>query len=183
MQRTTKHYYVYTLAYPDGEIFYVGKGIGDRVNAHERDAKAGNCLCRKCIIIRKIWGSGKNVKVEIVVDGLTSGEALHEERKLIGELSQVTDLCNRTLKSRRTEVARTISDMPMDEAMAAINQMRVSEKQRKQIINQWVTGRMPELQQRWRTARQQHWGDKAAVIEREIEAINAMIGNVFQNSF
>jgi hypothetical protein len=183
MQRTAKHYYVYTLAYPDGAVFYVGKGAGDRINTHERDARAGNCLCRKCIIIRKIWKSGKKVKAEIVVSALSSSEALQEERRLIGELSQVTDLCNKTLKNPRIDVVRTIGDMPLDEAMAAIKQMRVSENQRKRIINQWVTGRMPELQQRWRTARQQHWYDRAATIEQEIEAINAMIGNVFQNSF
>ena len=34
----TKKYYVYTLAYPYGEVFYVGKGIGDRLHRHEYEA-------------------------------------------------------------------------------------------------------------------------------------------------
>jgi hypothetical protein len=178
-----KQYYVYTLAYPDGAVFYVGKGIRSRIYAHEREARNGDCLCQKCIIIREIWKSGKNVKREFVLEGVSSREALHCERKLIGELSQLANLCNKRGKGTRTEITKTIFDMPIDAVMSAIKQMRISEKQRRQLVSQWVTARMPELQQRWRTARQQHWHDKAAEIEREIEAINAMIGNVFQNSF
>jgi len=37
-----EEHYVYTLAYPesmDGYVFYAGKGVGDRINHHETEAK------------------------------------------------------------------------------------------------------------------------------------------------
>ena len=32
-------FYVYTLAYPDGKVFYVGKGSGYRIDQHEMEAR------------------------------------------------------------------------------------------------------------------------------------------------
>lgn len=176
-------YYVYTLAYPDGKVFYVGKGSKSRIRDHEREAKSGNCVCRKCIIIRGIWKSGREVKQEVVLEATSSQDALRHERRLIGELSALTDLCNKNHKVPRSEVVKTVFDMPLDDAMSAINQMRLSEKQRKQLIDRWASARLPELRQRWKTARQQHWYDRVAEIEREIESINVMVGNVFQITF
>lgn len=34
-------FYVYTLAYPDSKVFYVGKGTGKRIDDHEREARKG----------------------------------------------------------------------------------------------------------------------------------------------
>lgn len=53
-------YYVYTLAYPDGTVFYVGKGQGKRIEAHEREARQGK-KSHKCNTIRKIWTNGDQV--------------------------------------------------------------------------------------------------------------------------
>ncbi len=33
-----KTYYVYTYAYPDGVIFYIGKGTQGRIDDHELEA-------------------------------------------------------------------------------------------------------------------------------------------------
>src|SRR5260370_4271955 len=70
-----KKYYVYTLAYPDGTIFYVGKGTGKRVHMHEQFAarsdemiKRLNLNSRKCSIIREIWNSNGQVKKDIVYE-------------------------------------------------------------------------------------------------------------------
>jgi hypothetical protein len=52
MQAETKKYYVYTLTYSDEKVFYVGKGVGQRIVAHEREAKTG-CACDKCKAIRE----------------------------------------------------------------------------------------------------------------------------------
>lgn len=52
--------YVYVLTYPDGHIFYVGKGIGYRIARHEQDARNGD-TSEKCNIIREIWARGQQV--------------------------------------------------------------------------------------------------------------------------
>ncbi len=68
----TKKYYVYTLAYPNGEVFYIGKGTGDRLHQHEYEAaRSGKEASyyynnpEKHAIIREIWAQGKQVKAEI----------------------------------------------------------------------------------------------------------------------
>lgn len=59
-----KHYkwYVYELINPiDGKTFYIGKGSGARVNAHEKEALKGVCS-EKCNKIRDIWSLGFEIK-------------------------------------------------------------------------------------------------------------------------
>lgn len=55
-------YYVYELRDPRcGSTFYVGKGKGNRINAHEIEAFAGR-QSRKCDRIRQIAAAGFNVE-------------------------------------------------------------------------------------------------------------------------
>jgi hypothetical protein len=55
-------YYVYTLAYPDGTVFYVGKGTGRRMYQHEGDAfSAFPVNPGKAAVIRDIIDSGQEV--------------------------------------------------------------------------------------------------------------------------
>ncbi len=70
-----KKYYVYTLAYPDDIVFYVGKGQDDRIDRHEHDAcrsdeaiKSRYLNLEKCQVIRTIWEQGKQVKKNIVFE-------------------------------------------------------------------------------------------------------------------
>lgn len=60
-------YYVYTLAYPDGAVFYVGKGQKNRIHEHEYEARTGKTANpHKVNVIRKIWaGGGEVVKEKI----------------------------------------------------------------------------------------------------------------------
>lgn len=54
-------YYVYELFDPETDlVFYVGKGTGNRIDAHELEAKAGR-VSRKCQTIRDIHS--KELKV------------------------------------------------------------------------------------------------------------------------
>lgn len=46
------------------EVFYVGKGVRDRIEAHEKEAKSGSDH-QKCVVIREIWASGHSVKRKI----------------------------------------------------------------------------------------------------------------------
>lgn len=46
-------WYVYELLTPDGDVFYVGKGSGKRIDAHEKEALKGVCS-KKCNKIRSL---------------------------------------------------------------------------------------------------------------------------------
>lgn len=76
--------YVYTLAYPDGTVFYIGKGQGNRIHAHEIEARKGK-LSRKCDVIREIWLNGGEVVKEVVKDHMTDNEAALLESKTLQE--------------------------------------------------------------------------------------------------
>jgi len=77
-----KTWYVYTYAFPDGTVFYVGKGNHARIDDHEREARNG-CDCDKCRIIRQIWKSGHPVQKRIVFETFVEAEALVQEHSLI----------------------------------------------------------------------------------------------------
>lgn len=54
-------YYVYQLIDPrDSLPFYIGKGTGNRINQHEKEAKA-NIDSKKCEVIREIESLGLSV--------------------------------------------------------------------------------------------------------------------------
>ncbi len=75
-------YYVYIYAYPDGCVFYVGKGRGSRINDHERDAR-NDVQSDKCIIIRSIWEQGGQVLKRKLYTNLSEQDALAIEAVLI----------------------------------------------------------------------------------------------------
>lgn len=80
--------YVYVLVDPrDGAPFYVGKGTGDRMYAHEREARrlvVNNSA--KALRIRQILDAGFTVEARVIVEGLTSAQAYRHERALIAQL-------------------------------------------------------------------------------------------------
>lgn len=76
--------YTYRLRRPSGEVFYIGKGTGNRIDMHEREARRG-VQSRKCDIIREIWASGEQIIKEKVHENLPSGIAYALEQRLIKE--------------------------------------------------------------------------------------------------
>lgn len=90
---TTEHY-VYVLARPNGRVFYVGKGQGNRIMAHERKAR-GDCRCHKCNVIRKIWRDGGEVQRYTVFTTSDEQAAFAYERELIAFYGR-KNLCNQT---------------------------------------------------------------------------------------
>ncbi len=95
-----KHFYVYTLAYPDGNVFYVGKGsvksrksLRDRIEDHEVEARQG-VQSPKCDIIRKIWAQGLEIQKPIVYETDSEEEVLRYEYALITLMSGNGNLTN-----------------------------------------------------------------------------------------
>lgn len=88
--------YVYMLAYPEsmgGAPFYVGKGIGDRINHHEEEARSG-VQSRKCGVIRETWGNGEEVSKTILAFFDTKLEALRYEASLIDSMEGLSNVAS-----------------------------------------------------------------------------------------
>jgi uncharacterized protein len=63
-------YYVYLLRDPrDGKVFYVGKGVANRVFAHALDALDEQGAGEKLDRIRAIRAEGKSVRYELLRGG------------------------------------------------------------------------------------------------------------------
>jgi hypothetical protein len=81
-------FYVYGLYYPEnmgGRCFYVGKGQGNRIHDHEREAKG---LMKeynpyKCNVIRKIWAKGEQIQKIKLAHFLIEEDAFAYETALI----------------------------------------------------------------------------------------------------
>jgi hypothetical protein len=81
--RGDKPFYVYVLHRPDGEPFYVGKGVGDRCLHHEAEARTTRRLTHKLNVIRALHRRG--LGVHYALDSFHDDEvaALARERELI----------------------------------------------------------------------------------------------------
>lgn len=77
-------YYVYALYRADAvEPFYIGKGKGDRINHHERAARAGRRYPGTAPIIRQIWAGGGAIRCVKIVEHLAEVDAYEIETDLI----------------------------------------------------------------------------------------------------
>jgi uncharacterized protein len=78
------HSYVYIYADPrTDEIFYIGKGVGNRVFSHLDEAEKSDRDSEKVRKIGDIWQAGLDVIVRIHRHGMTPDQALHVEASLI----------------------------------------------------------------------------------------------------
>lgn len=87
--------YVYILKDPsNGEIFYVGKGKGDRINSHGLEAQEGDKMSKKVERIREITASGRESELIIQRHGLKSKQAFEIESAVIDLLKSNGTLTN-----------------------------------------------------------------------------------------
>lgn len=75
--------YVYALGHPDFGLFYIGKGKGTRLRAHELEALDSDRETAKLDILRKLQAEGKTPTRFLVTSGLTADEAYNLESILI----------------------------------------------------------------------------------------------------
>ena len=85
-------YYVYGLIDPrTNQIFYIGKGTGNRVFEHEKESMNSlNSGKLKLKIISEINALGLDVKKIIINSNLTETEAFEEEAALINAFNYVS---------------------------------------------------------------------------------------------
>lgn len=80
-------YYVYVLRDPrDGQVFYVGKGLGARIFSHAREAERHGERA-KLERIRSIVTTGQSVEHLVVRSGLSEHESFVVEQAVIDALS------------------------------------------------------------------------------------------------
>lgn len=101
---TARRHYVYTLSYPDGRVFYVGKGRGDRILDHEAQAKRG-VKSEKCDIIRDIWRQGGEVVKRKVAFFESDEEAQVYEQALISSLGGLTNIAPGSSRIKAVKVS------------------------------------------------------------------------------
>lgn len=87
-------HYVYLLCEPGesgspGTPFYVGIGRGNRLFAHEIDARDENLDSLKLRIIRKIWSEHKSVVR--VIDSIHPAEPWDREEELINQIGLLSE--------------------------------------------------------------------------------------------
>lgn len=85
-------FYVYLLSDPDtGEVFYVGKGKGNRVFQHFKE-KESNAKTRR---ISEILKSGKEPKIEILIHGIEDEMTVKKIEASVIDLLDKANLTNR----------------------------------------------------------------------------------------
>lgn len=96
-------HYVYAYVDPrDGEVFYIGKGIGPRATAHLTDNSESQKVCR----IKDIQSAGLEPRIDIIAYGLRDEqEAFRVEAALI-ELVGLKNLTNKVHGSGASEYPR-----------------------------------------------------------------------------
>lgn len=179
-----KRFVVYTLARPSGRIFYVGKGVLRRPQQHITEARMGECICRKCKIIREILKTGREVKIDYVFETDDEREAYNKETELIEQLSKTVHLCNK--KQNRNykhgpPPPKYFDEMSASEVEEYLAILDISKAQRARIKNEWIQIRLGQLKRDLLRYRLEGKRDRVAAIRMEIEALSASIGQVRQN--
>jgi len=95
LAKDLKPYYVYELVDPrDGQVFYIGKGLGARAFQHELEAKNQSIETEKTKIIREIENTSMRVAVRVIGRYETEAQAFAVEATLIHWVYGLDNLTN-----------------------------------------------------------------------------------------
>jgi hypothetical protein len=98
-------FYTYTLTNSlTSSVFYVGKGRGDRIQAHERNARKG-VQSPVCDTIRQIWNDGGSIITSKVCENMSNGEAFLLEDRLIRKYG-IANLTNRSMMGNQNALGK-----------------------------------------------------------------------------
>ena len=151
-----KIFYVYVLKTVDGNIFYVGKGSGDRMYQHIKIAK-GNSLSRKknpklYNKISSILNSGGYVNSEVIFSSKLENECFSKEVEIIESIG-LNNLCNLTTGGEGTsgyklseETKKKMSEAKKGKKRVFSDEHRkkLSEAKKKNPINAWKGKKLSE---------------------------------------
>lgn len=82
LEKFLGRFYNYVLMRPDGSVFYVGKGTGNRIDQHEIEARNG-VQSYKCRVIRQVWAEGGEIIKQKIAFHDTEEDAYQLEMLLI----------------------------------------------------------------------------------------------------
>lgn len=134
-----KRFYVYTLAYPDEKVFYVGKGskrstfygVIDRIDEHEKEAKKSietikkeRYNLEKCLAIQSIWRDGGQVRKKKVYETDVEQDAYLYEWVLIYMVYGIDNLTNSQSGGGRSSIKDYVAarvGVNDDEMLESIN--------------------------------------------------------------
>lgn len=179
-------YAVYVLRKPNGNPFYVGKGVESRPYNHLKEAKSRTCVCLKCKIIQQIWKLKKEPIITYEFGSDDEKAATQIEAKLIRELSKEFGLTN-TTHNANPRTSKPLSkfigipaSLPLSELNAYLDRWNIIDiHEHKRLIDKWAPERLLLLDDEWRSLRRrQH--EEAAIIDSERDQLRAMIGQVYQ---
>ncbi len=178
-----KKFYVYTLAYPDGRVFYVGKGTNGREQDHLAEAERGTCHCTKCRIIRRILKDRLKVRIEHAFETDDSREAYDYERELIQDFRRKYQLCNIVGNEFGScpFYPHQAQDMTVSEYVAHLKNFDLTKKEQQDMILEFGILRTDALRKQWARARREHQDDLAKEIDAERLAVMEATGMVWQH--
>jgi hypothetical protein len=173
-----KKFFVYSLGWPNKErIFYVGKGTGHRPENHLSEARRDDCQCRKCNIIRTIWRTGRDVRIDYHYQTDDERDAYAQEKKFIAEFGRRFVLCNRNGDfPREPPPPKPFEELTLAEVKEYLEMLGLRPKDYKERLLGWAIDRHQELRREWATCRRQHWHERAAELEAEMDALDPMLG-------
>ncbi len=139
-------FYVYTLAYPDGKVFYVGKGSKSRIMNHEADARnrdrAHTYHTQRSEIIRQIWHEGGQVLKQKIAFFDNEDDAYAFEMEFIKALGkeQLINLNDggsgcRSRKTEKDTLVEKLKEVKPEPSLAAQLQRYTSNTRHRLVID------------------------------------------------